>query len=650
MNDHHAPVGELDSYLFFEGTHTQSYGFMGAHGQGESWDFIVWAPNARQVSVVGDFNEWDYMKHPMQRIHENGLWYCHVDGAEEGSYYQFALRTPEEEWIFKSDPYARRSALRPNTASRLTGPDNFAWTDADWMARRAAADHRHAPMSIYEVHPGSWKRTQDNAFLNYRTLADELCPYVKRMGYTHVELMPQCEFPLDDSWGYQITGFFSVNSRHGDPADLKYLIDRFHAEGIGVIMDFVPAHFCKDAHGLRRFDGMPCYEYGLAVRGEHPQWGTCVFDYGRNEVRSFLSSAANYWASEFHIDALRFDAVSSMLYHDYGRRDSEWLPNIHGGRENLEAISLLRFINDTLHKQHAGFICIAEESTAWPLVTQPPYAGGLGFDYKWDMGWMNDTLHYMQDDPVFHPYHHSALTFSMMYAFSENFILPLSHDEVVHGKRTLLAKMPGGYRSQFAQLRLLLGYQFTHPGKKLNFMGTELAPFQEWRFYESLEWHLLNFDQHRGIQEYCRALNHLYTEHPALYARDDSWEGYRWLNANDADRSVLSYLRSADNEELVVLCNFSPVCWKNYQVPLPQEGELVPMFCSERTIFGGDDVDLNVAMLDTPVMDMPCGFCLDVPAFSMIVLAYERKIEYNKSSETGVQKKETVKKKKTKLA
>ena len=638
MSDIGRTIGELDSYLFFEGTHTQCYGFMGAHGKNGSWDFMVWAPNALEVSVVGDFNDWDYMRCPMTRIHENGLWHVHLDGPDEGAYYQYAIRTRDEEWIFKSDPYARRSALRPDTASRLTAERDFAWTDDAWLEKRAAADHRHSPMAIYEMHPGSWRRKDDDSFLSYRELADELCPYLVDMGYTHVEFMPQCEHPLDDSWGYQITGFFSVNSRHGDPEDFKYLIDRLHAAGIGVLLDFVPAHFCKDAHGLRRFDGRPCYEYELAVRGEHPQWGTCIFDYGRNEVRSFLSSAANFWADLFHVDGLRFDAVSSMLYHDYGRQDGQWLPNIHGGRENLEAVSLLRFINDSLHKQHAGFLCIAEESTAWPMVTKPPYAGGLGFDYKWDMGWMNDTLHYMQDDPVYHPYHHNALTFSMMYAFSENFILPLSHDEVVHGKRTLLAKMPGGYRAQFAQLRLLLGYQFTHPGKKLYFMGTELSPFQEWRFYESLEWHLLSFDQHRGIQNYCRTLNHFYTSHPALYARDDSWDGYLWLNANDADRSVLSYLRMSDDEEIVVLCNFSPVRWKNYEVPLPEAGDVRVIFSSEAAEFGGDAPELNVKMLKSGILSMPAGFSIDLPAFSMIALAYERRMDYNKDSDTNGQK------------
>ena len=611
--------GELDTYLFFEGTHTKSYGFMGARESGEGWFFSVWAPNAQEVSVVGDFNAWDPLRNPLEKMHENGLWTGDMTGPQEGEYYQYAIKTRAGEWILKSDPYARYSALRPDTASRLVADDSFVWTDASWLKARAARDHRHSPMSVYEVHAGSWKRREDGSFLTYRELADELVPYVADMGYTHVELMPLCEYPLDDSWGYQITGFFSVNSRYGTVAELKYLINKFHEAGISVLMDFVPAHFCKDKHGLRRFDGEPCYEYKLAVRGEHPQWGTCIFDYGRGEVRSFLSSAANYWLDEFHCDGLRFDAVSSMLYHDYGRSGMEWLPNIYGGKENLEAVSLLRFINDAVHKQNQGAITIAEESTAWPMVTKPPYMGGLGFDYKWDMGWMNDTLRFMQDDPVFHPYHLDMLTFSMMYAFSENYVLPLSHDEVVHGKRTLLSKMPGGYRSQFAQLRLLLAYQFTHPGKKLNFMGTELAPFREWRFYESMEWHLTGFEQHEGVRTYVRDLNALYRDNAPLYAYDDSWDGYHWLNPNDADRSVLSFERIAGDEHLVVVLNFSPVAWNAYEVPLPEPGELTPLFSSEDRLYGGDGADLKVR----PKSGSAAGFALDIPAFCAVVLRYE---------------------------
>ena len=634
-----ATIGELDSYLFFEGTHTQSYHFMGSHLTEEGWVFRVWAPHALEIGVVGDFNEWDYLRNPLKKIHENGLWEGLIPDLPEYSYYQYAIRTPNEKWIFKSDPYARTSAVRPNTASRLYADHPMQWEDDAWYASRKGMDHRNAPMSIYEMHPGSWRRHEDGSFYSYRDLADTLPAYLSDMGFTHVELMPQSEFPLDDSWGYQITGFFSINSRHGNPEDFQHLINELHKAGIGVLMDFVPAHFCKDAHGLRRFDGMPCFESDIPVRAEHPEWGTCIFDFGRSEVKSFLASAANYWIDEFHIDGLRFDAVTSMLYHDYGRKDGEWLPNIYGGKENLEAIELLRFINESLHVQHPDVLTIAEESTSWPMVTKPPYDGGLGFDYKWDMGWMNDTLHYMQDDPVFHPYHHDALTFTMMYAFSENFINPLSHDEVVHGKHTLLDKMPGSYESKFPQLRLLFGYQYTHPGKKLLFMGSELAPFLEWRFYEELEWHLLTYYNHRHIQEYVRDLNHFYREHPALYACDGSWDGFQWLNPNDADRSVLSYRRTGNGESLVVLCNFSPVTWTNYEVPLPYEGSLSLLFSSDDAIYGGTGADMHIKMLKGPAVHMQSGFRVDLPAFTFAVLAYTRKTVYNEdNNEAGSSK------------
>ncbi|MGI6004547.1 MAG: 1,4-alpha-glucan branching protein GlgB [Christensenellales bacterium] len=621
-------MGELDYYLFFEGTHAQAYRFMGAHPLPEGfWRFTVWAPNAVSAGVVGNFNGWDPSKNPLEKIHENGLWTGVAGPLGAGEYYQFALETRAGTWILKSDPYARNSALRPNTASRLAEKTSFAWSDGAWLEKRASLPHRTRPMSIYEVHLGSWRRGENDRLLNYREIAGLLVPYVRDMGYTHVELLPVMEHPLDDSWGYQITGFYSVNSRHGSPDDLRYLIDRLHQSDIGVILDWAPAHFCKDDHGLRLFDGAACYEYALPVRGEHPQWGTSVFDYGRGEVMTFLTSCANYWIDEFHVDGLRFDAVSSMLYHDYGRQGGQWLPNRYGGRENIEAVALLRQINDAIHMAHPGVITIAEESTSWPLVTKPPAVGGLGFDYKWNMGWMNDTLRYMADDPEFHPYHHHSLTFSMVYAFSENFILPLSHDEVVHGKKSLLDKMPGEYDMKFAGLRLLYGYQFTHPGKKLMFMGGEIAPFIEWRFHEPLEWHLLDYDSHRGISSYVKALNRLYREHPALWQRDDGWEGFMWMNADDNERSVLSYLRMADEEELLIVCNFAPLAWMDYAVPLPQAGMLTEIFSSDDAAYGGKGYLQSdpIAVLAAPLMRQEASAALNLPPLSVTVYTYRRR-------------------------
>nr|WP_122012023.1 1,4-alpha-glucan branching protein GlgB [Maliibacterium massiliense] len=628
MANNYGPlIGDIDAYLFFEGTHRYAYRFMGAHPLTDgAWHFALWAPHAQEVSVVGDFNGWDALSNPLARVHENGLWVGTVDNLSPGAYYQYAIQTPAGNRIFKSDPYAFSSAVRPNTASRLVAQEPYLWQDAAWIAQRRTRNHRLSPMSIYEIHLGSWRRGALNEFLNYREIADALVPYLVEMHYTHVELMPVMEHPLDDSWGYQVTGFYAVNSRHGSPDDFRYLVDKLHQAGISVLLDWVPAHFCKDAHGLRHFDGVPTYEYQDAIRGEHPHWGTSVFDYGKAEVVSFLMSAALYWIDAFHVDGLRFDAVSSMLYLDYGRDGGEWLPNKEGGRENFEAIELLRNINDAVHLEFPGCVTIAEESTAWPLVTQPPEAGGLGFDFKWDMGWMNDTLAYMKDDPIYHQYHQDMLTFSMMYAYNENFILPLSHDEVVHGKKTLLDKMPGDYWAKFASLRLLLGYQYAHPGKKLTFMGTEIAPFQEWRFYEGLEWHLLEYDMHAHTQKYMRELNAFYRAHPALWQRDDGWHGFTWLNPNDSEHSVISFIRAADEEELVVVCNFVPVTWEKYRIALPAAGHLFEVFNSDNGFYGGH-CHTNAADIPTeevPLMNQAYSACICAPALGMAIFQYKR--------------------------
>lgn len=597
-------IGELDSYLFFEGTHTQSYGFMGAHETADGWDFALWAPNAQSVCVVGDFNNWKIDADAMEKIHDNGLWYCNAKKASAGDSYRFSILTLTGERIEKCDPYARACEA---DASVLYAQEDFLWSDEKWLAAREKTDHRRAPMSIYEVQPSMWQK----GIRDYRALADALCKYVSGMGYTHVALTPQCEHDANDALGYRVTSYFAVDHRMGGAEDFKYFVDTMHAAGIGVMLDFVPSRFHRDAYSLAMFDGSPCYEPLFAANTQAD--ASCVFNYGRNEVRSFLSSAANFWADEFHVDALRFCGVSDIIYRDhavsgYTRSESE----------NSEGVALIRFINDSLHKQHHGFICIAEETTSRPLVTAPPYAGGLGFDYKWNLGWVSDTMSFMQDDPVYHPYHHRSLTFPMMYAFSENHILPLSHDHLEHGRRSYLSKMSGGYASQMAQLRLLLCYQFTHPGKKMNFMGTELGLTGHWDFTRYLDWDSAD----DKMAAFCRALNNFYRANAALYACDDSWEGYRWLNANDADRSVISFMRMANDQKLIVLCNFAPLKWSGYQVPLPEDGEVSVVFSSDAKNFGGSGDALNVKKCDHPVADMPYGFSIDLPAFSTIILAY----------------------------
>ena len=621
-----SPVFAEKSALFTKGLLCDGYRYFGAHPldvEKKQWQFVVWAPHAQKAAVVGEFNVWDYEANPMQPIGE-GLFAAVINHLAPGECYKYAFLTPEGKWIYKADPYGQAAQLRPATASCLADASGYAWEDADYLAAHAGQHQRSAPMSIYEVHLSSWRQHEDGSLLTYREIAAQLVDYVREMGFTHVEFLPVMEYPLDDSWGYQVTGFFSVNSRYGQPEDFKYLVDQLHQAGIGVILDWVPAHFCKDDPGLRRFDGTPIYEHPNPLRGEHPEWGTCIFDYGRPQVRSFLISNAVYWMNEFHIDGLRVDAVSSMLYLDYAREAGQWLPNQYGGRENIEAIAFLRQLNDTVHAQKPSAIMIAEEATAWAMVTKPPYIGGLGFDYKWNMGWMNDTLNFMSMDSVYRKYHHDKLTFSLMYAFSENFILPLDHDEVVHGKKSLLGKMPGDYWQQFASLRLLLGYTFTHPGKKLLFMGTELAPFIEWRFYEGLEWHLLQYEMHRHMQGYVAALNHFYVEHAALWEEDFSWEGFKWLGANDSMHSIISFLRKGKDEQLAVICNFTPVAWEDYRINLPQPGTVEEIFSSDQPGWGGSGVT-NTGLLHTQEVlwnDSPYSLQLRVPPLGVSILRY----------------------------
>lgn len=589
MSDPFLPVDPAWSHLAID----HSYEFLGAHliqtADRSVTVFRLWAPNAANASVVGAFNDWCPGRHPMTQM-SGGLWECTIPDLAEYTVYQYAITTQSGDVIFKSDPYAFHAETAPGHASKLYRMDQYHWCDTAWMDERQTFDPYHAPINIYEVHLGSWRRYADGNPLSYTEAAEQLAAYVSDMGYTHVELMPITEYPFDGSWGYQVTGYFAPTARYGAPADFKAFVDHLHQAGIGVILDWVPAHFPKDAFGLYRFDGTPCYEYADWRRGEHREWGTAVFDYGRVEVMSFLISSAMFWLKEYHIDGLRVDAVASMLYLDYARRDGEWLPNQYGGKENLEAISFLQHLSKAVFAYSPSVLLIAEESTAWPMVTKPPYDGGLGFNFKWNMGWMNDMLRYLSMDPLGRKYHHDAITFSFFYAFSENYVLPLSHDEVVHGKGSMIEKMAGDYAQKFASLRAFYAYMMAHPGKKLLFMGQEFAQFIEWRYYEELEWKLLEFDAHRQMQTFVRALNHFYKAEPALWQQDFSWDGFRWIAHDDAAQSVIAFRRldRAENE-LLILCNFVPVERRGYRIGLPYYAQYRRVFSTAEATFGGDD-------------------------------------------------------------
>lgn len=589
-------LSEFDLHLIGEGNYTKLYEKLGAHPvdiDGRSGiHFAVWAPNADSVSVVGDFNEWKKGVNKMEPYQSSGIWTCFIPGLEEGSKYKYLIENKSTHFKEeKCDPVAFCSELRPRTASIVYSLDNYKWSDQEWQKERLEKNGLNAPISIYEVHLGSWMRSPDdgNRMLTYREMAEKLIPYVVNLGFTHVELLPVSEHPLDASWGYQQTGYFSATSRFGSPEDLMYLIDKFHQSGVGVILDWVPAHFPKDGHGLGVFDGTHLYEHADPRQGEHKEWGTYIFNYSRNEVRNFLVSNALFWYDKFHIDGLRVDAVASMLYLDYAREDGEWIPNEYGGRENIGAIEFIRNLNETVYKEHPYAMMIAEESTSWGMVTRPPYLGGLGFGFKWDMGWMNDTLVYMEREPVHRQYHQDNLTFRAIYQFTENFILPLSHDEVVHGKNSILGKMPGDDWQQFANARLLYSYQFTTPGKKLNFMGNEIGQWIEWKFDESLDWHLTEYDRHRAMQTLFRDLNKLYRAYPALHRLDTSEEGFRWIDCSDHANSVLCYLRKGQegDKDIMICLNFTPVPRDNYRVGVPDGGYWKEIFNSDATEYGG---------------------------------------------------------------
>ena len=587
-------IDPIDISLFNEGKHYSIYEKMGAHPMTvdgvEGVLFAVWAPNADRVSVVGNFNNWDGRRHPMRKLDYSGIYELFIPGKLVGEIYKYEIKAKSGQVFMKSDPYAFSSEVRPANASRIVDI-SYKWKDAAWMEKRENKNTDEQPMAIYEMHLGSWKRPTDGReFYNYRDIASLLADYLLMMNYNYVELMPIMEHPYDPSWGYQVTGYYAPTSRYGSPADFMYFVDYLHSKGIGVILDWVPAHFPKDEHGLGRFDGTALYEHENPRRGEHPHWGTYIYNYGRNEVRNFLVANALYWAEKYHIDGIRIDAVASMLYLDYGRGDGEWLPNIYGGNENLEAIDFIKEVNSKMHELHKGVIMIAEESTAWPMMTHPVEAGGLGFDYKWNMGWMNDFLNYMKLDPLYRKYHHNDLTFSMVSAYSEKFILVLSHDEVVHEKGSMIAKMPGGYEDKFSNLRVAYGYMMTHPGKKLLFMGQEIAQFTEFNENAEVDWSLFEFDAHVFMQGYVKELNELYKTEPALYELDSSPEGFTWINCNSANTSLLSYVRKGKKESdtLLIICNFTPMEHKAYKLATPSGGRWQEIFSSDNNRYGGE--------------------------------------------------------------
>jgi 1,4-alpha-glucan branching enzyme len=611
-------------YLFNEGRNLQAYRLLGAHPDATGTTFRVWAPNARQVAVVGDFNDWRPAAHPMQPLGASGVWEVRVAEAVPHSLYRFAI-TPQTGGgaLLKADPYARGFELRPGSAAYVVPPSTHLWGDADWLRQRAAWDWQQAPVNIYEVHAGSWMRHPEGKPYLWRELAERLIPYAVDQGYTHLELLPITEHPLDESWGYQTTGYFAPTARYGSPDDLRFFIDACHQAGLGVLLDWVPGHFPQDAWALARYDGTALYEHEDPRLGLHADWGTHIFNYGRHEVRSFLLSSAHWWLSEFHFDGLRVDAVASMLYLDYSRKAGEWLPNKHGGRENLEAIDFLQALNAMVHGEFPGALTIAEESTSWPQVSRPTYVGGLGFSMKWNMGWMNDSLRYFHRDPVYRRWHHDELTFGQVYAYSENFVLPLSHDEVVHGKGSLLGKMPGDDWQRFANLRLLLAWQALTPGKKLSFMGGEFGQMREWSEARELDWGLLAEPAHQGLQRLSADLNRLYRDLPALHSQDFTAAGFEWIDCHDSEHSVLCWLRwGRDGSYVVVVMNFTPAPLSGYRIGVPLAGRHVEILNSDSAWYGGSDLG-NVGAVEAHAgswMNRPANLEITLPPLAAVVL------------------------------
>jgi 1,4-alpha-glucan branching enzyme len=622
-------LSDYDLYLIGEGSHYKKYEKLGAHIMEingiKGVHFATWAPNAKRISIVGDFNNWDGRRHQMRVFGQSGVWEIFIPGLTEGDIYKFEIKTKTNEIFLKADPYAFYFEKRPKNASIVYDINKYLWNDNKWIEMRSGRNWLEFPVSIYEVHLGSWMRIpeEENRFATYKELAERLIPYVKEMGYTHIELLPVTEHPLDVSWGYQTIGYFAPTSRFGSPIDFMYFVDKCHQNNIGVILDWVPAHFPRDAHGLGYFDGTALYEHADPRKGEHKDWGTLIFNYGRNEVRNFLISNALFWLEKYHIDGLRVDAVASMVYLDYSRKEGEWIPNIYGGNENLEAVEFIKKFNEITHQYHPGILTIAEESTAWPGVSKPTYLGGLGFSFKWNMGWMHDMLEYFSKDSVYRKYHHNNLTFSLLYAFTENFMLVLSHDEVVHGKSSMLSKMPGDMWQKFANLRVLYGFMYGHPGKKLLFMGGEFGQWDEWNCDKSIDWHLLEYEPHYKLQKYIKDLNRLYMSEPSLFEVDFNYWGFEWIDFRDSEHSIISFSRNAKNPEdlLVFTCNFTPVPRFDYRIGVPKRGFYKEILNSDSYEYGGSNLGNSggVSSEDIPSHGRAYSINITLPPLAVVV-------------------------------